>query len=89
MPNSGTNKLIIGNKLSGFENFNGLLSYVQYMNTNTSHPFGSNFLPCDSGFNNLGYSDLSLDFKWVYDPFDSYQEFSTESLIDNELNLNL
>jgi hypothetical protein len=89
MPDSGTNKLIIGNGLNLVNNFNGSLSYVQYMETSTSHPFGSNFLPCNSGFNNTGYSDLSLDFKWTYDPFDSYQEFSTCSLIDNELDLSL
>jgi hypothetical protein len=87
MPISGTNKLIIGNKLNIFDDFNGLLSHVQYTNTNTNHPFGSNFSPCISGFTNTGHSDLSLDFNWICNPIFPYKEFSTSSLVDNEINL--
>ena len=87
MPTSGTNKLIIGNKLNIFDDFNGLLSHVQYTNTNTNHPFGSNFSPCISGFTNTGHSDLSLDFNWICNPVFPYKEFSTSSLVDNEINL--
>jgi hypothetical protein len=89
MPQSGTNKLILGNKSNTFDNFNGLLGYVQYMNTNSCHPFGSNFSPCASGFNNTGYSDLSLNFDWICNPVFPYKEFSTSSLVDNEINLTL
>lgn len=88
MPNSGTNTLILGNK-SGVENFNGLLSYVQYMNTDASHPFGLNFSPCVSGFTNTGYSDLSLNFDWICNPVFACKEFCTSSLVDNKIKLNL
>ena len=88
-------RLIIGNNSNCFNNFNGLLSYTQFSKTNS---YFTTSTPSISGFDSGNYSNflvngccasLALDFSWACEPLDSYKEFCTSSLIDNNVKINL